>query len=79
MKRLDSGVTGAIGRNDLESEIAVLTRVRHRNVLSLLAYCLDGDERLLVYEYMPQGMLSRHLFDWRERGLRPLVCLPPLP
>ncbi|GFZ00351.1 leucine-rich repeat protein kinase family protein [Actinidia rufa] len=35
-------------------------------------YCLEGNERLLVYEYMPQGTLSRHLFDWKEEGLRPL-------
>ncbi|GJY94996.1 copia protein [Tanacetum coccineum] len=38
-------------------------KVRHRHLVALLGYCLDGNERLLVYEYMPQGTLSRFLFD----------------
>ncbi|KAM7269505.1 hypothetical protein ACFE04_025002 [Oxalis oulophora] len=47
--------------------------------VALLGYCLDGNERLLVYEYMPQGTfympqgtLSRHVFNWRNEGLKPL-------
>ncbi|KAK8942097.1 putative receptor protein kinase TMK1 [Platanthera guangdongensis] len=55
VKRMESGVLGTKGLNEFKSEIAVLTKVRHRNLVSLLGYCLDGMERLLVYEYMPQG------------------------
>ncbi|PKA52201.1 putative receptor protein kinase TMK1 [Apostasia shenzhenica] len=72
VKRMESGVMGTKGLNEFKSEIAVLTKVRHRNLVSLLGYCLDGNERLLVYEYMPLGTLSRHLFDWKEEGLKPL-------
>ncbi|KAG0477982.1 hypothetical protein HPP92_012701 [Vanilla planifolia] len=72
VKRMESGVLGTKGLNEFTSEIAVLNKVRHRNLVSLLGYCLDGSERLLVYEYMPQGTLSRHLFDWKEECLRPL-------
>ncbi|KAK8952431.1 putative receptor protein kinase TMK1 [Platanthera zijinensis] len=72
VKRMEGGVVGSKGLNEFKSEIAVLTKVRHRNLVSLLGYCLDGGERLLVYEYMPQGTLSRHLFDWKEEGLKPL-------
>lgn len=54
------------------SEIAVLTKVRHRHLVALLGYCLDGNERLLVYEYMPHGSLNQHLFHWRDLGLKPL-------
>ncbi|PKU73485.1 receptor protein kinase TMK1 [Dendrobium catenatum] len=72
VKRMESGVMGSKGLNEFKSEIAVLTKVRHRNLVSLLGYCLDGNERLLVYEYMPQGTLSRHLFGWKEEGLKPL-------
>ncbi|KAH7518118.1 hypothetical protein FEM48_Zijuj09G0136600 [Ziziphus jujuba var. spinosa] len=41
-------------------------------MVALLGYCLEGNERLLVYEYMPQGTLSRYLFSWEEEGLKPL-------
>ncbi|GMH26277.1 hypothetical protein Nepgr_028120 [Nepenthes gracilis] len=72
VKRMDSGVLGDKGLAEFKSEIAVLTKVRHRHLVSLLGYCLDGNEKLLVYEYMPQGTLSRHLFNWKEEGLKPL-------
>lgn len=72
VKRMESGVISGKGLNEFKSEIAVLTKVRHRHLVALLGYCLDGNERLLVYEYMPQGTLSRHLFDWKEEGLKPL-------
>ncbi|CAL5400086.1 unnamed protein product [Camellia sinensis] len=69
---MESGVVSDKGLDEFNSEIAVLTKVRHRHLVSLLGYCLDGNERLLVYEYMPQGTLSRHLFHWNEEGLKPL-------
>lgn len=72
VKRMESGVISGKGLNEFKSEIAVLTKVRHRHLVSLLGYCLDGNERLLVYEYMPQGTLSRHLSDWKDEGLKPL-------
>ncbi|AQK63418.1 Receptor-like kinase TMK2 [Zea mays] len=72
VKRMEAGVMGNKGLNEFKSEIAVLTKVRHRNLVSLLGYCLDGNERILVYEYMPQGALSQHLFEWSEKNLRPL-------
>ncbi|CAN6298023.1 unnamed protein product [Urochloa humidicola] len=72
VKRMEAGVMGNKGLNEFKSEIAVLTKVRHRNLVSLLGYCLDGNERILVYEYMPQGTLSQHLFEWSEHNLRPL-------
>ncbi|PON83165.1 Serine/threonine protein kinase [Trema orientale] len=72
VKRMESGVIAGKGLAEFKSEIAVLTKVRHRHLVALLGYCLDGFERLLVYEYMPQGTLSRHLFNWPEEGLKPL-------
>ncbi|GAY51837.1 hypothetical protein CUMW_137330 [Citrus unshiu] len=55
-----------------KSEFAVLTKVRHRHLVALLGYSLDGEERLLVYEFMSQGTLSRHLFNRKDEGLKPL-------
>lgn len=72
VKRMESGVIAGKGSNEFTAEIAVLTKVRHRHLVALLGYCLDGNEKLLVYEYMPQGTLSSHIFNWVDEGLKPL-------
>uniref|UniRef100_A0A1J3H511 non-specific serine/threonine protein kinase n=1 Tax=Noccaea caerulescens TaxID=107243 RepID=A0A1J3H511_NOCCA len=72
VKRMESSVVSDKGLAEFKSEITVLTKMRHRHLVSLQGYCLDGNERLLVYEYMPQGTLSQHLFHWKEEGLKPL-------
>ncbi|KAH9623878.1 hypothetical protein KSS87_007524, partial [Heliosperma pusillum] len=72
VKRMECGVIAGKGLNEFKSEITVLTKVRHRHLVALLGYCLDGNEKLLVYEYMPQGTLSRYIFNWAEEGLKPL-------
>lgn len=72
VKRMESGVMSEKGLDEFKSEIAVLTKVRHRHLVGLLGYCLNDSERLLVYEYMPQGALSTHLFNWKEEELKPL-------
>ncbi|KAG7593020.1 Protein kinase domain [Arabidopsis thaliana x Arabidopsis arenosa] len=72
VKRMESSIISGKGLDEFKSEIAVLTRVRHRNLVVLHGYCLEGNERLLVYQYMPQGTLSRHIFHWQEGGLKPL-------
>lgn len=68
VKRMESAAVGTKGMNEFQAEIAVLTKVRHRHLVALLGFCVNGNERLLVYEYMPQGTLGQHLFDWRENG-----------
>ncbi|KAL4561078.1 hypothetical protein LXL04_033240 [Taraxacum kok-saghyz] len=72
VKRMESGVMGTKGQKEFQAEIAVLTKVRHRHLVALLGYCINGNERLLVYEYMPQGTLSQHLFEWRVNNVNPL-------
>ncbi|VFQ95049.1 unnamed protein product [Cuscuta campestris] len=74
VKRMECGIFSGKGLEEFKSEISVLTKVRHRHLVALLGYCLDENEKLLVYEFMPQGTLSRHLFDWagEEEGLEPL-------
>lgn len=73
VKRMESAAVSNKGMNEFQAEIAVLTKVRHRHLVALLGYCINGNERLLVYEYMPQGTLTQHLFDWRENGISPLT------
>ncbi|KAF2532941.1 hypothetical protein F2Q70_00031672 [Brassica cretica] len=72
VKRMESSVVSDKGLAEFKSEITVLTKMRHRHLVALLGYCLDGNERLLVYEYMPQGTLSQHLFHWKEEERKPL-------
>ncbi|KAJ4749276.1 Receptor-like protein kinase FERONIA [Rhynchospora pubera] len=54
------------------SEVEVLAKLRHKNLTTLVGYCLDDrDNHALVYEYMPGGNLSRALFHgdlpWHKR------------
>ncbi|XP_062008200.1 PTI1-like tyrosine-protein kinase At3g15890 [Rosa rugosa] len=57
-------------------EVEILARVRHKNLLSLRGYCAEGQERLIVYDYMPNLSLLSHLhgqhsaeclLDWSRR------------
>ncbi|KAG2615326.1 hypothetical protein PVAP13_3NG063600 [Panicum virgatum] len=62
------------GSLEFRTEIELLSRVHHRNVVSLVGFCLDQDEQILVYEYVPNGTLKESLtgksgvrLDWRRR------------
>ncbi|KAF8005685.1 hypothetical protein BT93_K0079 [Corymbia citriodora subsp. variegata] len=46
---------------EVMSEMATLGRVKHRNLVPLLGFCMAKKERLLVYKYMPNGILHDHL------------------
>ncbi|KAF4396980.1 hypothetical protein CsatB_019407 [Cannabis sativa] len=72
VKRMECGVISSKGVDEFQSEIAVLSKVRHRHLVSLLGYSVEGYERLLVYEFMPQGALSKHLFHWKSSKIEPL-------
>ncbi|KAL2503119.1 Leucine-rich repeat protein kinase family protein [Forsythia ovata] len=72
VKRMEAGVISSKALDEFQSEIAVLSKVRHRHLVSLLGYSTEGNERILVYEYMPQGALSKHLFHWKIMKLEPL-------
>ncbi|OAY59754.1 receptor-like kinase TMK4 [Manihot esculenta] len=73
VKRMEATVMGTKGMNEFQAEIAVLSKVRHRHLVALLGYCVNGNERLLVYEFMPRGTLGDHLFDWQVHGYAPLT------
>lgn len=75
VKRMECVGKGTKGMAEFQAEIAVLSKVRHRHLVALLGYCINGNERLLVYEYMPRGTLSQHLsrriggspLTWKQR------------
>ncbi|WVZ98872.1 hypothetical protein U9M48_044247 [Paspalum notatum var. saurae] len=43
--------------------VAKLSQLHHENLVDIVGYCADGDQRLLVYESVPAGTLEDHLFD----------------
>ncbi|KAL0383867.1 UNVERIFIED_CONTAM: Serine/threonine-protein kinase BSK1 [Sesamum radiatum] len=44
-------------------------KLRHPRLANLIGYCCDGDERLLVAEYMPNDTLAKHLFHWERQTI----------
>ncbi|XP_017610872.1 receptor-like kinase TMK3 isoform X4 [Gossypium arboreum] len=72
VKRMEAGVITNKALDEFQAEIAVLSKVRHRHLVSLLGYSIEGNERILVYEYMSQGALSKHLFHWKSLKLEAL-------
>ncbi|XP_008233392.1 PREDICTED: serine/threonine-protein kinase CDL1-like [Prunus mume] len=61
IKQLDSN--GLQGNREFLVEVLMLSLLHHPNLVNLIGYCADGDQRLLVYEYMPLGSLEDHLHD----------------
>jgi len=45
--------------------VAMLSHLHHENLVDIVGYCADGDQRLLVYESVPAGTLEDHLFGTR--------------
>ncbi|CAM8890539.1 unnamed protein product [Rhodiola kirilowii] len=61
VKQLDRN--GLQGNREFLVEVLMLSLLHHENLVNLIGYCADGDQRLLVYEYMPLGSLEDHLHD----------------
>ncbi|KAI3452817.1 hypothetical protein Pfo_009480 [Paulownia fortunei] len=61
---------GFQGHKEWLTEVNYLGQLRHPNLVKLFGYCSEGDNRLLVYEFMPKGSLENHLF---RRGPQPLT------
>lgn len=60
VKRLDRN--GLQGTREFFAEVMVLSLAQHPNLVNLIGYCVEDDQRVLVYEFMPNGSLEDHLF-----------------
>ncbi|KAL0546941.1 hypothetical protein IC582_016860 [Cucumis melo] len=60
VKLLDN--QGLQGHREWLAEVVFLGQLRHPNLVKLIGYCCEEEERLLVYEFMPRGSLENHLF-----------------
>ncbi|WOG93240.1 hypothetical protein DCAR_0312521 [Daucus carota subsp. sativus] len=66
VKRLNS--KSRQGAREFWTEIEMLSNFRHSHLVSLIGYCNEDQEMILVYEYMPHGTLSDHLYKSSRNG-----------
>ncbi|KAF2547277.1 hypothetical protein F2Q70_00019748 [Brassica cretica] len=73
VKRLSQ--TSGQGLEEFVNEVVVISKLQHRNLVRLLGFCIEGEERMLVYEFMPGNSLDaclsdpveQRLLDWKTR------------
>ncbi|XP_028113568.1 cysteine-rich receptor-like protein kinase 29 [Camellia sinensis] len=56
------------GQEEFKNEVLLLTKLRHKNLISLLGFCLEEKELLLIYEFMPNKSPDHFIFDHVKRA-----------